>query len=141
MIRAFCHHAVGRRSWEPQLEELPGLLADEDAFLWVDFEAEEPERAEKLLVQTFHLHELMVEDALTVGHPAKIEREGDLLFILARAAADADDLEETHKLALFMRRDTLITVHRVPIPAVNRMFVELKTRPDYWLGGGVDLLA
>jgi magnesium transporter len=141
MIRLHCHHAVGSRSWQPTLAELPGLIADENAFLWVDLDGEEPKDAERILVEVFKLHELMVEDALTVGHPAKIERQGDLLFILARAPTHVDDPEDTHKLALFMQRDLLVTVHRVALPAVDRMTAEVQKNPKSWLAGGVDLVA
>jgi magnesium transporter len=141
MIRTYCYHAVGSRFWQPAVAELPGLLADENAYLWVDLDGEDPKDSEKLLVGVFKLHELMVEDALTVGHPAKIERHGDLLFILARAPTHVEDPEDTHKLALFMQRDLLVTVHRVALPAVERMAVEVEKSPKTWLGGGVDLLA
>ncbi|MFP5457628.1 MAG: CorA family divalent cation transporter [Bacteriovoracia bacterium] len=66
----------------------------------------------------FKLHHTSVQDCLDPEHFPKIEKVGDTLFLIVRcldhqAPRDADDLLSlTRKLACFLGKDFLITVHR-----------------------------
>lgn len=70
------------------------------------------------IADRFGLHRTSVQDCLDPEHFPKIEKVGDTLFMIVRcfdihAPADADDLLSlTRKLAFFLGKDFLITVHR-----------------------------
>ncbi|MFD5462036.1 CorA family divalent cation transporter, partial [Kitasatospora sp. NPDC127059] len=85
----------GRRTAAPadladiyrELPEQPGAMA------WIGLfrpaEAQLLEAADR-----FNLHELAVEDAIVAHQRPKLERYGDTLFVVLRAARYLDDVEE-----------------------------------------------
>lgn len=70
------------------------------------------------IADRFGLHRTSVQDCLDPEHFPKIEKVNDTLFMIVRcfdahAPADADDLLSlTRKVAFFLGKDFLITVHR-----------------------------
>lgn len=70
------------------------------------------------IADRFKLHHTSVQDCLDPEHFPKIEKVGDTLFMIVRcldheAPKDADDLLSlTRKLACFLHKDFLITIHR-----------------------------
>lgn len=70
------------------------------------------------IADRFGLHRTSVQDCLDPEHFPKIEKTGDTLFMIVRcfdvhAPADADELLSlTRKVAIFLGKDFLITVHR-----------------------------
>lgn len=70
------------------------------------------------IADRFQLHRTSVQDCLDPEHFPKIEKVGDTLFMIVRcldhgAPAGADDLLTlTRKIACFMSKDFLITIHR-----------------------------
>jgi magnesium transporter len=84
---------------------------------WLD--VSNPSKTELDQVATdFGLHPQMVRDCLEPDHLPKFEVSGSTSFILLRvidekAAVDADNVRElTRKIAIFIKRDAVITVHR-----------------------------
>src|SRR4051794_18491435 len=80
------------------------------------------------LASEFNLHELAVEDAINAHQRPKLERYGDTLFVVLRAARYVDDLEEVDfgELHVFVGRDFVLTVRHSEAPnlAVVRGRVE-----------------
>ncbi|MFJ6792733.1 magnesium and cobalt transport protein CorA [Streptomyces sp. NPDC091268] len=81
------------------------------------------------LAAEFNLHELAVEDALEAHQRPKLERYGDTLFVVLRAARYLDALEEVDfaELHVFVGPDFLITVRHgaaPDLPAVRRRMEE-----------------
>ena len=81
--------------------------------LWVDIAAATPEEARPLLADTFHLHPLSVEDALSEIHSPKIEAYKGYLYLILHGI----DLQEgqgafaTRDVDFFLGANYLVTVH------------------------------
>ncbi|MEU2393124.1 magnesium and cobalt transport protein CorA [Streptomyces sp. NPDC007369] len=101
-----------------RLREEPGRMA------WIGLHR--PTETELLsLADEFNLHELAVEDALEAHQRPKLERYGDTLFVVLRAARylDAPEEVEFSELHVFVGPDFLITVRHgaaPDLPAVRR---------------------
>jgi len=88
------------------------LAPDAAEVIWVDIE--HPGEADKrVLTETFHFHELAIEDALAESHHPKVEPyDGVLYLILHGIVARASDKSvETHDIDFFIGRNFLVTVH------------------------------
>ncbi|GAA2109245.1 magnesium/cobalt transporter CorA [Actinomadura alba] len=150
------HHAVRRaapeRSMDPRVgndrpaessvidaaiyvDGRPGTLADtyrslrdtEKSMAWIGLYR--PTEDQLLsLAEEFGLHELAVEDAIVAHQRPKLERYGDTLFVVLRAARYVDDLEEVDfgELHVFVGSDFVLTVRHSEAPnlAVVRSRVE-----------------
>ncbi|MEU5811500.1 magnesium and cobalt transport protein CorA [Streptomyces sp. NPDC047718] len=105
-----------------RLREQPGRMA------WIGLHR--PTETELLsLAEEFNLHELAVEDALEAHQRPKLERYGDTLFVVLRAARylDAPEEVEFSELHIFVGPDFLITVRHgaaPDLPAVRRRMEE-----------------
>ncbi|MGH7560075.1 MAG: magnesium transporter CorA family protein [Gemmatimonadales bacterium] len=98
--------------------------SENPAFTWIDVYGPEP--AELLdLARRYGLHQTSVEDCLDPEHLPKHERIGETTFLILRvfdpAAPDraASVQELTRKIALFLRQDLAITIHRVDLPLIR----------------------
>ncbi|MCW2899529.1 MAG: corA [Streptosporangiaceae bacterium] len=70
------------------------------------------------LAEEFSLHELAVEDAIVAHQRPKLERYGDTLFVVLRAARYVDELEEVDfgELHIFVGHDFVLTVRHSEAP-------------------------
>jgi magnesium transporter len=97
-----------------QLRETPEGMA------WIGLQR--PSEAELLsLAAEFDLHELAVEDALEAHQRPKLERYGETLFVVLRAARYLDAPEEVDfgELHVFVGRDFVITVRHGAAPDLS----------------------
>ncbi|WP_125775481.1 magnesium and cobalt transport protein CorA [Antribacter gilvus] len=93
------------------LRERPGGMA------WIGLER--PDETELMsLAREFDLHPLAVEDAIQAHQRPKIERYGDTLFVVLRAATylDAEETVEFGELHLFVGPDFVVTVRHGASP-------------------------
>ena len=92
------HHA-GRRP-SHALREQP------DGMAWIGLYRPDATELNSLAAE-FDLHELAVEDAIHAHQRPKLERYGDTLFVVLRAARYLDDVEEVEfgELHIFIGRD------------------------------------
>src|SRR4029079_18520599 len=69
--------------------------------------------------ERFGLHELAVEDAIVAHQRPKLERYGDTLFVVLRAARYLDDVEEVDfgELHVFVGPNFVLTVRHGQPPA------------------------
>lgn len=95
-------------------------------FTWID--VYDPSRAElQVLARQYGLHETSVEDCLDPEHLPKYERIGETTFLIFRvydpnASERASSVQElTRKIALFLRHDFALTVHRVDLPLTRSL--------------------
>lgn len=86
---------------------------------WIDVRVPESEEL-RTLQDDWGLHELSIEDALRPGHPPKLERFDDHIFLIMHTDS-ATEQQTTVKLALFMFQHALITVARLDDPRLNRV--------------------
>jgi magnesium transporter len=100
------------------LREQPGTMA------WIGLYR--PAEAQLLAVaEEFGLHELAVEDAIVAHQRPKLERYGDTLFVVLRAARYLDEVEEVEfgEIHLFVGANFVLTVrhgHAPDLAAVRR---------------------
>jgi len=107
------------------------LRATDDATAWIGLYR--PSQAELgSLAREFDLHELAVEDAIVAHQRPKLERYGDTLFVVLRAARYLDDLEEVEfgELHVFVGRDAVITVRHSEAPDLAPVRRRLESNPD-----------
>ncbi|MFE5614914.1 magnesium and cobalt transport protein CorA [Streptomyces sp. NPDC056543] len=84
------------------------------------------------LAGEFDLHELAVEDALEAHQRPKLERYGDTLFVVLRAARYLDAQEEVDfgELHVFVGRDFVITVRHGAAPDLSAVRHRMEEDPD-----------
>jgi len=98
--------------------------SENPAFTWID--VYDPALEELLeLARRYGLHETSVEDCLDPEHLPKHERIGETMFLILRvfdpqSLDRASNVQElTRKIALFLRHDLAITIHRVDLPLMQ----------------------
>ncbi|MEU8779421.1 magnesium and cobalt transport protein CorA [Streptomyces sp. NPDC048606] len=135
------HHSVvdsavyrdGRRAASPatladtfrQLRERP------DGMAWIGLHR--PTQAElHSLEAEFNLHPLAIEDALEAHQRPKLERYGDTLFVVLRAARYLDAPEEVEfgELHVFVGPDFLITVRHGAAPDLSAVRRRMEETPE-----------
>ena len=108
-----------------QLRETPEGMA------WIGLQR--PSESELLsLAGEFDLHELAVEDALEAHQRPKLERYGETLFVVLRAARYLDAPEEVDfgELHVFVGRDFVITVRHGAAPDLSAVRRRMEEDPD-----------
>ncbi|MFI5620912.1 magnesium and cobalt transport protein CorA [Streptomyces sp. NPDC051567] len=84
------------------------------------------------LAAEFNLHELAVEDAMEAHQRPKLERYGDTLFVVLRAARYLDAPEEVDfgELHVFVGPDFLITVRHGAAPDLSSVRRRMEQTPE-----------
>jgi magnesium transporter len=86
---------------------------------WVDLECPNEEER-KLLTETFHFHELAVEDAIQETHHPKIEQYGGMLYLILHGiVAGKKQGFETRDVDFFLGKNYLVTVHYHPSRSIT----------------------
>ncbi|MDQ3473566.1 MAG: magnesium transporter CorA family protein, partial [Acidobacteriota bacterium] len=110
--------------------QLPELLKDDKAVIWVDM-AEPTSEDENVLLNVFHFHPLTVEDCRENRHYPKIEEfPGYLYFIVHGVRADtSSDRFNTIELDGFLGPNYVITYHHDEFRSINAVKQLLRTSP------------
>jgi len=84
------------------------------------------------VAEEFGLHEVAVEDAIVAHQRPKLERYGDTLFAVLRAARYRDDLEEVEfgEIHLFVGADFVITVRHSQSPDLAAVRLRMEADPE-----------
>ena len=101
----------GRRTEACALEETYETSRERGGFAWIGLY--EPSREEfDSVAGEFGIHEMAVEDALKAHSRPKVERFGDSLFVVLKAARYVEDKEEVEfgEIDAFVGRDFIVTV-------------------------------
>lgn len=117
----------------------PGSLADtfqalrdnSDAIAWIGlYRPDQRELAS--LASEFELHDLAVEDAIVAHQRPKLERYGETLFVVLRAARYIDETEtvEFGEVHLFIGPDFVITVRHAEAPDLSAVRRRMESNPD-----------
>ena len=109
------------------VDDLPRLLEDRDALIWVDIPVCEPPDAE-VLVEVFGFHEIAIRDCLERNHVSKIHFYEDHVFTVLHAP-ELGQRGHVHYVELdqFLGPNYLVTVHGPLNPAVNPSVAALDT--------------
>jgi magnesium transporter len=106
------------------LRSQPGGMA------WIGLERpDEDELA--TLAREFDLHPLAIEDAIQAHQRPKIERYGETLFVVLKAARYLDSIEEVEfsELHVFVGPDFVVTVRHGDSPDLSSVRARLETEP------------
>ncbi|MFB9377280.1 magnesium and cobalt transport protein CorA [Kineococcus gynurae] len=108
-----------------QLREREGRVA------WIGLYRPAEEELDEL-AREFDLHELAVEDAVHAHQRPKLERYGDTLFVVLRAARYVDEREEVEfgELHLFIGSDFVITVRHAESPDLSVVRRRMEDDPE-----------
>ncbi|MGQ0762627.1 MAG: magnesium/cobalt transporter CorA [Acidobacteriota bacterium] len=111
-------------------EQLPDLLKDEKAVIWIDMEAP-TEAEEQLLANLFRFHPLTLEDCRETRNYPKVEEfPGYLYFIVHGVRADTSpDHFNTIELDAFLGPNYVITYHHEMFRSINNVKKLLSTSP------------
>ncbi|MFC8130113.1 magnesium and cobalt transport protein CorA [Streptomyces sp. NPDC057302] len=107
------------------------LREQRDGMAWIGLAR--PTEAELLsLAAEFDLHELAVEDALEAHQRPKLERYGETLFVVLRAARYLDASEEVDfgELHVFVGPDFVITVRHGAAPDLTAVRRRMEESPE-----------
>jgi magnesium transporter len=126
-------YAGGRRTDSPATvaEALRQLRHQQGAMAWIGLLR--PTEAQLwAAAETFGLHELAVEDAIVAHQRPKLERYGDTLFVVLRAARYLDDLEEVEfgEIHLFVGADFILTVRHSQAPDLAAVRKRMEDDPE-----------
>ncbi|QLH24784.1 magnesium and cobalt transport protein CorA [Streptomyces sp. Rer75] len=108
-----------------RLREEPGAMA------WIGLYR--PTEAELLSVaEEFDLHKLAIEDAMEAHQRPKLERYGETLFVVLRAARYLDAVEEVDfgELHVFVGPDFVITVRHGAAPDLSAVRARMESTPE-----------
>jgi magnesium transporter len=125
-------YSAGRRLSQPaSLADTYRLLREcPDGLAWIGlYRPEEHEFSS--LAKEFDLHPLAVEDAVQAHQRPKIERYGETLFVVLRAARYLDDVEEVEfsELHVFIGADFVLTVRHGEAPNLHGVRVRMEQDP------------
>ncbi|GMA24264.1 magnesium transporter CorA [Luteimicrobium album] len=124
-------YVQGRRVATPAslADTFRALRAEDDAMAWIGLYRPSEHDLTRLAVE-FDLHELAVEDAIVAHQRPKLERYGNTLFVVLRAARYVDATEEVEfgELHVFVGPDFVVTVRHAESP--NLTAVRRRTEAD-----------
>jgi magnesium transporter len=123
----------GQRVASPQTvaETAAALRATNGAMAWIGLFR--PTDAQfRPVAEEFALHELAVEDAIVAHQRPKIERYGDTLFVVLRAATYLDDAEEVEfgEIHVFIGPNFVLTVRHSRTPDLAVVRHRMEASPD-----------
>lgn len=142
MIRTILY-SPSTRKLKTGNEELLALWQQQpDALLWADFADNAPEVEQQILVRTFALHPMAIEDAQRSRHPPKLEAFADSVFILLKGlSGTSEDFEfKTIQMAIFIGQRFLVTRHSGESPSIDTLWGTLQ-QDSSMLAAGTDALA
>ncbi|MFC6936652.1 magnesium/cobalt transporter CorA [Actinomadura yumaensis] len=122
---------VRKHSPESLAETYRCLRDTERGMAWIGLYR--PDEAQLMsLADEFGLHELAVEDAIVAHQRPKLERYGDTLFVVLRAARYLDEDEEVDfgELHVFLGEDFVLTVRHSESPDLSHVRRRLESTPE-----------
>ena len=113
----------GRRAAEPHsLQETYDACREQRGIAWIGLYKPSHEEFSSVAGE-FGLHPLAVEDAVSAHQRPKLERYGETLFVVLRAARYVDETEtvEFGELHVFVGGDFVVTVRHGEDPNIGRV--------------------
>ena len=113
------------------LAEALRSLPDESSMAWIGMYRPDEEQLQAAAKQ-FGLHELAVEDAIVAHQRPKLERYGDTLFVVLRAARYLDETERVDfgELHVFCGPTFVITVRHSESPDLSAVRRRMENDPE-----------
>jgi magnesium transporter len=123
-------------------EALEAARREEHGFVWIGLH--QPELAEMTAIaETYGLHELAVEDAVKAEQRPKLERFGEVSFLVLRTArycehtelTETSEVVETGQVMLFIGPNFLISVRHGDACRLSPVRADLETKQELLLQG------
>ncbi len=133
--------ARGDHAEERPLSDLPALLADPDARLWIDLQ-NTGEAGFAALAPSLTFHPMAVEDCVVdINHP-KVDDYRDYLYIALHSARWEDPMQEPvlKELDVLIAKNYLVTYHEEDTRGIERARALLRRRGDLLSRGPDHLL-
>lgn len=125
-------YVAGKRIENPtSLTETFEYTRAHHGMAWIGLLRPTPEEIAQVAGE-FDLHPLAVEDALTGHQRSKLERYGDILFVVLRPARYIDESEtvEFGELHVFVGPDFIVTIRHAESPDLSRVRRRMERDPD-----------
>jgi magnesium transporter len=122
----------GKRTAEPpSLRETYEACRQRRGLAWIGLYRPTEEEFSSV-AKEFGLHELAVEDAIKAHQRPKLERYGDTLFVVLRAARYIDESEtvEFGEIHVFVGSDFVVTVRHGEAPYLGEVREQMEGDPD-----------
>jgi magnesium transporter len=122
----------GRRIAAPAtLAEALRSLPDASSMAWIGLYRPVEEQL-LAIAEQFGLHELVVEDAIVAHQRPKLERYGDILFVVLHAARYVDETEQVDfgELHVFIGPGFVLTVRHAEAPDLSAVRRRMEADPD-----------
>ncbi len=110
--------------------DLPELLKDESAVIWVDME-QPTEEDDRVLADVFHFHPLTIEDSRSDRHHPKIEEFPDYIYFILHGVTVETTPERftTIELDGYLGRNFIVTYHHEAFRSINNMKQRVRSSP------------
>jgi magnesium transporter len=132
----------GKRTAEPpSLRETYEACRQRRGLAWIGLYRPTEEEFSSV-AKEFGLHELAVEDAIKAHQRPKLERYGDTLFVVLRAARYIDESEtvEFGEIHVFVGTDFVVTVRHGEAPHLREVRRQMEGQPDLLRRGPAAIL-
>lgn len=125
-------YVAGHRIQNPEsLQQTFEYTRAQGGMAWIGLFRPTPDEIAQV-ADEFALHPLAVEDALSGHQRAKLERYGDILFVVLRPARYIDETEtvEFGELHVFVGPDFVVTIRHAESPDLARVRRRLEGQPE-----------
>ena len=132
----------GKRTAEPpSLRETYEACRQRRGLAWIGLYRPTEEEFSSV-AKEFGLHELAVEDAIKAHQRPKLERYGDTLFVVLRAARYIDESEtvEFGEIHVFVGTDFVVTVRHGEAPHLREVRRQMEGQPELLRRGPAAIL-
>lgn len=125
-------YVKGVRTANPaSLDETYALLHERKGMAWIGLYRPDAADLQSVAIE-FGLHPLAVEDTIAAHQRPKLERYGDVLFVVLRPARYIDETErvEFGELHVFVGQDFAITIRHAESPDLGKVRHRLESHRD-----------
>jgi magnesium transporter len=124
----------GERS-DVSLEHVHEAYRRDDAFVWIGLHEPTPDELDAVS-REFGLHELAVEDAIKAHQRPKLERYGDVSFLVLKTARYVEpDEVEFGEILLFIADDFIVSVRHGDAAPLHGVRAKVEQRPELLRAG------
>ncbi|MGB5245019.1 MAG: magnesium transporter CorA family protein [Woeseia sp.] len=124
VMRALLYDPASQQVATGGTELLEGWSPQSGKTLWLDIEGEPDAAENQLLMATFAIPKLAIQDAQRARHPPKLEIFESFVFMMLRdlitAYQDSDPV--VADLAMFVGKNFIVSRHQNDIPSINTVF-------------------
>jgi len=134
MSLSFTAYQKARRLPDISFNQIPSILSDPGAFIWLTIKDPTPAQLKKIQ-QQFKLHDLAVEDASSAHQRPKLEAYDETLFMALHTARLRNEVITTGELHSFIHRKFLILIQHGGTSRYDRVQARCENSPKLFENG------